>query len=56
MCVRPAMNATCMPIGIARAMEEGWIKPCSTLSVRPTSPRSKRLACEGSGAEQLGLF
>ena len=37
-------------------MDQGWIKPCSTLSVRPTPLPSKRLACDSAGAEQLGLF
>ena len=39
-----------------RAMDEGWIKPCPTLSVRPIPLPSKRLACDRAGAEQLGLF
>lgn len=38
------------------AMDEGWTKPCSTLSVRPVSTPRRRLACAEATAGQMALL
>jgi len=56
-CVRPSGHECDVHAERDRlALEQGWIKPCSTLSARPTRPPRQQLACAEPKTEQMSFL